>query len=142
MTEELTITKTIEDDILNIFIPMKVTRRAGRAMIIMPDFDQIQMISNQKRLDEKIINLLAKAYRWKVMLEQNLISSLAEISRKEKLSKTYVSKVYNLNFLSPRIVEGILDGTGPAVNIKIRDILNEELPSLWVEQEENWGFNN
>ena len=45
------------------------------------------------------------------MMEQNIISSLADISRKEKLSRPYVSKVYNLNFLSPRIVEGILDGS-------------------------------
>ena len=47
----------------------------------------------------------------KVIMEQNIISSLADISRKEKLSRPYVSKVYNLNFLSPRIIEGILDGS-------------------------------
>ena len=48
--------------------------------------------------------------------------------------------VLNLGDLAPRIVEGILDGTGPAKNIKVRDVLKDELPSLWAEQEENWGF--
>ncbi len=49
-----------------------------------------------------------------------------------------MSKVFNLNFLSPKIVERILEGTQPR-SLKLQDMFSG-IPDLWQEQEENWGF--
>lgn len=126
-------------DVLDIFIPITIKKRVGRAMVIMPNFEENQQ-ANQNQLDEKIINLIAKAYRWKISIDKTPNLSLAQIAEKEKLSKTYVSRIYNLNFLSPKIIQAILDGTIDSTNIKIREILKEEMSFIWEEQEERWGI--
>jgi len=65
---------------------------------------------------------------------------LADIARKEKVGTSYVSKVFNLNFLSPKIVKAVLTGTQPRT-LKLQDIItNRKLPDLWQEQEEMLGF--
>jgi len=43
------------------------------------------------------------------------------------------------NFLAPKIVERILSGTQPR-SLKLQDIVTNEIPDLWQEQLENWGF--
>ena len=94
---------------------------------------------DQKCFDETIIKSFAKAYKWKIMLEEGQAASLAEISLKEKMGASYVSRIFNLNFISPKIVERILSGTQPRT-LKLKDIIIKENPDLWQEQEENWGF--
>ena len=66
-------------------------------------------------------------------------SSLAEIARTEKLNPAYVSKIFNLNFLSPKIIEAILTGTQPR-SLKLQDIITNKIRNLWQEQEEKLGF--
>ena len=66
-------------------------------------------------------------------------SSLADIARKEKVGTSYVSKVFNLNFLSPKIVKAVLTGTQPRT-LKLQDIIAKQMPDLWQEQEEMLGF--
>ncbi|MDX2082653.1 MAG: hypothetical protein SFV53_01520 [Rickettsiales bacterium] len=53
---------------------------------------------------------------------------------------TYVSKLFALNFVSPKIVKRIFDGTQPR-DLKLQDIIAiRKLPDLWEEQEQMWGF--
>ena len=74
------------------------------------------------------------------MLEEGDIGSLADISRKEKITTTYVSKLFALNFVSPKIVKRIFDGAQPR-DLKLQDIIAiRKLPDLWEEQEQMWGF--
>lgn len=133
---EQTIT-TIEEKTINIFVPMEFKRRGGSAMIILPK--NIKKEDMTKCFDEKMIKAFAKAYKWKILLEKGEISSLAEISRKEKVTSTYVSRVFNLNFIAPEIVEQILNGTQPR-DLKLQDIIMGKVPDLWQEQKEMWGF--
>lgn len=106
-------------------------------MIIMPK--NIKKEEMLKCFDGKIIKALAKAYKWRVMLEDNEISSLAEISRKEKVTGAYVSRVFNLNFIAPEIVKRILEGTQPR-DLKLKDMIIGKVPDSWQEQKEMWGF--
>jgi len=75
----------------------------------------------------------------KIMIDEGQVASLGEIAEKEKVTASYVSRVFNLNFLSPKIVERILNGTHPR-ELRLTDLINKEIPDLWQEQEENWGF--
>ena len=51
--------------------------------------------------DATLIKAIAKAYKWKMMLEERKVTSLAEIAERENLNISYGSKMFNLNFLSP-----------------------------------------
>ena len=62
-----------------------------------------------------------------------------DIARKEKVGTSYVSKVFNLNFLSPKIVRAVLTGTQPRA-LKLQILLLIENCQIWQEQEEILGF--
>jgi hypothetical protein len=127
-----------EENIVTIFVPISIKRRGGTAMIIDPRNAKRQ--DGQKYFDRNMIKAIAKAYKWKRMLEEEKVQSLADLARKENVSTGYVSKIFNLNFLSPKIVKDILSGTQPR-DLKLQDIVsNRKMPDLWQEQEENWGF--
>ncbi len=141
----------INEETISIFVPMEIKKRGGTAMIIMPKNTNknTNTEDNQKNFDNKLIKSIARAYKWKIMLEGTLLdkkasskinsSSLAEIARIEKLSPAYVSKIFDLNFLSPKIIERILTGTQPR-SLKLQDIITNDIPELWQEQEEKWNF--
>lgn len=125
------------DETINIFIPLEIKKRGGTAMVVMPK--NANADDSQKYFDEKIIKSIARAHKWKIMLDEGQVVSLAQIAEKENVGSSYVSRIFNLNFLSPKIVERILNGTQPRT-LKLQDIVVKEMPDLWQEQEEKWGF--
>lgn len=105
-------------------------------MIIMPK--NLKKEEMTKCFDEKMIKAFAKAYKWKKMLDDGEISSLANIAIKENVTGAYVSRVFNLNFISPAIVKKILNGEQPR-DLKLQDMLMGKMSELWQEQGEAWG---
>ena len=125
------------DEIIDLFVPLEIKKRGGSAIIILPkNLKKEEMV---KCFDEKMIKAFAKAYKWKNMLEEDEIGSLAQIAVKENITGAYVSKVFNLNFIAPEIVEKILNGEQPR-DLKLQDMLVGKFPLLWQEQKELWGF--
>ena len=129
--------KITDEETINLFVPLEIKRRGGAAMIIIAK--NADKEDDQKYFDEKMIRSISKAYKWKVMVDEERVSSLAAIAQKENLGGAYVSKIFNLNFLSPKIVARILSGTQPR-SLKLQDIVTAEIPDLWEEQERKWGF--
>ena len=125
------------DEIINLFVPLEIKKRGGSAIIILPK--NLKKEEMTKCFDEKMIKAFAKAYKWKNTLEENEIGSLAQIAVKENITGAYVSKVFNLNFIAPEIVEKILNGEQPR-DLKLQDIIMGKVPDLWQEQKEMWGF--
>ena len=125
------------DEIIDLFVPLEIKKRGGSAIIILPkNLKKEEMV---KCFDEKMIKAFAKAYKWKNMLEEDEIGSLAQIAVKENITGAYVSKVFNLNFIAPEIVEKLLNGEQPR-DLKLQDMLVGKFPLLWQEQKELWGF--
>ena len=125
------------DEIIDLFVPLEIKKRGGSAIIILPK--NLKKEEMTKCFDEKMIKAFAKAYKWKNMLEEDEIGSLAQIAVKENITGAYVSKVFNLNFIAPEIVEKILNGEQPR-DLKLQDMLVGKFPLLWQEQKELWGF--
>ncbi len=125
------------DEIIDLFVPLEIKKRGGSAIIILPK--NLKKEEMTKCFDEKMIKAFAKAYKWKNMLEEGQIDSLAQIAVKENITGAYVSKVFNLNFIAPEIVEKLLNGEQPR-DLKLQDMLVGKFPLLWQEQKELWGF--
>ncbi len=125
------------DEIIDLFVPLEIKKRGGSAIIILPK--NLKKEEMTKCFDEKMIKAFAKAYKWKNMLKEDEIGSLAQIAVKENITGAYVSKVFNLNFIAPEIVEKILNGEQPR-DLKLQDMLVGKFPLLWQEQKELWGF--
>lgn len=132
---EITQSKT-DKDILQIFIPISVRRRNGSALMILPKGE-----NRIKHFDDKLINAFAKACKWKSIIEDenNNTNSLSDLARKEDISMSHATKIYRLNFISPKIIEAITNGTAPR-DLKLQDIIAKKAPEVWREQEELWGI--
>ena len=94
---------------LTVHIPLTVRRRGGRKVVIAPDGTDAPVIATA-RIDSTLVKALARAFRWRRMLESGVVSTVGEIAVREKINKSYVSRVLRLTLLAPETVEAILDG--------------------------------
>lgn len=132
------ISQQINAETIDVFIPIEIKKRVGTSLIICPK--NSPAVDKKSYFDNKLIKMIGKAHKWKILIESGRCKSLADIARIEKVGTSYVSKVFNLNFLSPKIIKAILNGNQPRT-LKLQDIIsNRKLPDLWQEQEEVLGF--
>ena len=84
---------------------------------------------------------LARAFRWKRLLESAEFVTIAELAEREGIAPTYMTRVLRLTLLAPDIVEAILDGTlGPELTLA-RVLV--PVPVEWSEQRERcWQTNS
>ena len=61
-----------------------------------------------------MVKALARAIRWRKLLETGVFATVEEIAAAEKINASYVGRVLRLTLLAPDIVEAILDGRQPA----------------------------
>ena len=62
------------------------------------------------RIDNTMIKALARAFRWRKLLETGTFATAQEIAEAEKINAAYVGRVLRLTLLAPALVESILDG--------------------------------
>src|SRR6056297_4268287 len=63
-----------------------------------------------RRIDSTLVKALARAFRWKRMLESGDFATIAELAESEGIAPSYMTRVLRLTLLAPDIVEAILDG--------------------------------
>jgi hypothetical protein len=73
-----------------------------------------------RRTDSTLVKALARAFRWKRMLESGEFATIAELAEREGIAPSYMTRVLRLTLLAPDIVEAILDGRqGPEMKLEI-----------------------
>jgi hypothetical protein len=63
--------------------------------------------------DTTLVKTLARAFRWRRMMEAGRYGTIDELAAAEKINASYVSRLLRLTLLAPDIVEAILDGRQP-----------------------------
>lgn len=111
-------------DTVTLNVPFKLVKRGGRKEMQLPEE------AAQPRLpDNKLVKALARAFRWKRLLESGEYTTIAELAEREGIAPSYMTRVLRLTLLAPDIVEAILDGTqGPEVTL-VRML--EPFPAVW-----------
>ena len=117
---------------ITVRIPMTWKRRGGRKVIIAPDGGDAWAPA-KPRPDETLIRALARAHRWKRMLEEGKYRSAAEIAEAEGVTRSFVNRLLRLTLLAPDIVEAILDGRQPK-GMQLEELTAKAMPSAWEEQ--------
>src|SRR5512147_1784961 len=116
---------------ITVRIPMTFKRCGGRKVIIAPDGGDA-WVPAKPRPDETLIRALARAHRWKWLLEEGKFRSAAEVAETEKVTRSFVNRLLRLTLLAPEIVEAILEGRQPkAMQL---EGLTGTIPSSWEEQ--------
>jgi len=109
-------------------VPFRVAKRGGRKEVQLPEGAPIQ-----RRTDNTLVKALARAFRWKKMLESGEFNTITELAEHEGIAPSYMTRVLRLTLLAPDIVEAILDGKqGPEVTL---GRLLEGFPADWEGQE-------
>ena len=112
-------------------IPMTFKKRSGKAIIVLPNGERA-ITRREAIIDNSMIKVIARAHRWQRKLLDGTHSSIDDLSRAEKITASYVSRVLRLAYLSPTIVEAILDGKYPA-HLTLKDLM-EPFPLEWDRQ--------
>ena len=66
--------------------------------------------SPDARVDNTMVKALARAFRWRKLLETGDFATVEEIATAEKVNASYVGRVLRLTLLAPDIVEAIPTG--------------------------------
>jgi hypothetical protein len=90
---------------VTVHIPFRLVKRGGRKEMQMPDG-----ASSQRKIDNTLVKALARAFRWKRMLESGDFATIAELAQREGIAPSYMTRVMRLTLLAPEIVEVIMDG--------------------------------
>jgi hypothetical protein len=113
-------------------IPMSIRRRGGRKLVLSPDGTTGTWAAPCRRIDNAMVKAIARAFRWREMLENGTHATIAEIATAEKINESYVGRVLRLTLLAPDIVEAILGGR-QHVELQLKNLLRR-FPVGWVEQ--------
>jgi hypothetical protein len=84
-----------------------------------------------------MVKALARAFRWKRMLEVGRHASISEIAAAEKIDRGFVGSILRLTLLAPDIVEAILDGRQPPT-LGLPTLL-KPFPVEWAQQRIKWS---
>ena len=98
---------------MTLHVPFRIVKRGGKKEMQMPEG-----ATHSQRTDNTLVKALARAFRWKRMLESGEYATIAELAEREGIAPSYMTRVLRLTLLAPEIVEAILDGKqGPEVTL-------------------------
>lgn len=125
--------RIIEDgQTVTVRVPISIRRRGGRKLVLAGNGTNITAGPVVRHIDNAMVKAVARAFRWREMLENGTHATIAEISATEKINESYVGRVLRLTLLAPDIVEAILGGRQPA-GLQL-DRLLQRYPVGWQAQ--------
>jgi hypothetical protein len=117
---------------ITVRIPISIRRRGGRKLILAPDGTPDTSATDRRHIDNAMIKAIARAFRWREMLENGTHATIAEIAAAEKINESYVGRILRLTLLAPDIIEAILGGRQPAQMTLA--VLMRQFSVLWSAQ--------
>lgn len=114
-------------DTMTIHVAFRLVKRGGRKEMQLPEG-----VAPSRMTDSTLVKALARAFRWKRMLESGEFASISELAENEGIAFTYMARVLRLTLLAPDIVEAILDGK-QRPEVTLARVL-EPFPVEWMSQ--------
>ena len=98
---------------ITIHVPFRIVKRGGRKEMILPPGAR-----EPRQADDTLVKALARAYRWKRMLESGHFATIGDLASKEGIAPSYVTRVMRMTLLAPEIIEAIVEGRqGPELTL-------------------------
>ena len=115
---------------LTVRVPLTLRKRGGRRQVVLPDGGSWG--APRQRFDNTMVKAIARAHRWRRLLESGQFASVTELAEVEKINDSYLARVLRLTLLAPDIIEALLDGRQPS-ELQLR-ILLKPFPEDWGRQ--------
>ncbi len=114
-------------DTITVHVPFRLVKRGGRKEMVLPIGRPVP-----RSIDDTLVKALARAFRWKRMLESGEFGTISDLAQHEGIAAPYLTRVFRLAFLAPVVVEAILDGRQPR-GLTLQS-LRGQLPDKWSSQ--------
>lgn len=112
---------------VTLHVPFRFVKRGGSKGMLLPEG-----VTQQRRADNTLVKALARAFRWKRMLESGEFATIAELAEREGIATSYMTRILRLTQLEPGIIEAVLDGRQNDAVTLAR--LMDPFPISWIEQ--------
>jgi hypothetical protein len=117
---------------LIVALPINLRRRGGRKQVVVPGN---ATWSEPAKVDSTMVKAIARAFRWRKLLETGVYATIDELAAAEAINPSYISRILRLTLLAPNTVDAVLDGRhAPAVTIAT---LMKPFPVSWEAQNRN-----
>ena len=114
-------------DTVTIHVPFHIVKRGGRKEMQMPEG-----ATQPRRTDNTLVKALARAFRWKRMLESGEFATIAELAAREGITVSYLTRLLRMTLLAPDLVVAILDGR-QGLEVTLARLM-EPFPAEWADQ--------
>lgn len=117
---------------VTLHVPFRVVKRGGRKEMQLP-----KGAVQPQRMDNTLVKALARAFRWKRMLESGEFATIAELAEREGIAPSYMTRVLRLTQLEPAIIEAVLEGRqgGDVTLARLMD----PFPLSWSDQKDTFS---
>ena len=105
-------------------------RRGVATKLVLPGLAQQ---NHSSRCDPALIKAIARGRAWFEELATGRARSLEELAKRDGITRRYIRRLVNLAFLSPELVEAMLQGRQPA-DLTATRLSALDLPLDWTEQ--------
>jgi DNA invertase Pin-like site-specific DNA recombinase len=106
------------------------TRRGAETKLVLPGLAQQKQTA---KCDPALIKAIARGRAWFEELATGRARSLQELAKRDGISRRYIRRLVGLAFLSPQLVEAILQGR-QSVELTATRLTELDLPLDWTEQ--------
>jgi hypothetical protein len=134
---------------ITVHVPMTFTIRGGRKMVI----SEVSQATDEKpspsleardrprasfrpvpgqRTENALLKALARAHRWRRMIEGGEYASITELAKAEKVNQSYACRMLRLTLLAPCVIVEILNGQ-PESDLMLKQLM-KPLPINWDDQ--------
>lgn len=118
----------VAPETISVRVPFRIVKRGGRKEMQMPIAAPAKFVPP----DSTLIKALARAFRWKRMLDSGAFSTIADLAQRERIAAPFLTRTMRLAQLAPDLIDAILDGRQPR-GLTL-ELLREPLSSNWSEQ--------
>jgi site-specific DNA recombinase len=106
------------------------TRRGAETKLVLPGSAQQK---HSLRCDPALIKAIARGRAWFEEFATGRARSLQELAQRDGISRRYIRRLVGLAFMSPQLVEAILQGR-QSVELTAARLTELDLPLDWAEQ--------
>ena len=117
---------------LTTFIPIKIRKRGGRAVVVRPAVAQVQAKTAAVH-DQPLLTALSRAFYWQQLLDDGVVETGSEIAKREGLHHSTVNELLRLTLLEPDIVKAIYAAQQPRC-MSLLWFQRNPLPVDWTAQ--------
>jgi len=122
---------THHDEVIKVRVPFSFRKRGGRKLVVVPAGATAPPA--WPRVDDIMTKAIARAFRWRGMLEAGTYGTIEELAKAEKINPSYVSRVLRMTLLAPNVVTAILEGRKPP-RLTLTNLMRP-FPGDWDQQD-------